>query len=114
MGKGLIIYNSKTLYAAALALALAGALSGCAVFERCSPQNCATDAKIAADVSDMLGQHAEFGPPGTIRVQSINGVVYLNGLVNSDMERQSAEALVLRIPNVKDVVNSLSPRSNSR
>lgn len=108
------MYRPRTLCAAALFIALAGDLSGCAVFEKCSPQNCATDAKITADVSDMLGQHAEFGPPGTIRVQTINGVVYLNGLVNSDMERQSAEALVLRIPDVKDVVNSLSPRSNSR
>ena len=108
------MYPSRTLCAAALFISLAGALSGCAVFEKCSPQNCATDAKITTDVGDMLGQHAEFGPPGTIRVQTINGVVYLNGLVNSDLERQSAEALVLRIPDVKDVVNSLSPRSNSR
>jgi osmotically-inducible protein OsmY len=62
----------------------------------------------------MLAQHTEYGPPGTIRVQTINGVVYLNGLVNSDMERQSAESFVLQIPNVKDVVNSLAPRANSR
>jgi len=105
--------NAKTL-AAALIMILGAALSGCAVFEKCSPENCATDAKITADVADMLGAHSEFGPPGTIHVQTINGVVYLNGQVNSDMERQSAEALVLRIPNVKDVVNSLNSRSNAR
>jgi len=105
--------NTKT-FAAALIMILAAALSGCAVFEKCSPENCATDAKITADVDDMFGQHAEFGPPGTVHVQTINGVVYLNGQVNSDMERQSAETLVLRIPNVKDVVNSLYPRSNAR
>jgi osmotically-inducible protein OsmY len=40
--------------------------------------------------------------------------VYLNGLVNSDLERQNAEALAYQIPNVKDVVNSITPRSNSR
>jgi osmotically-inducible protein OsmY len=62
----------------------------------------------------MLAQHSEFGPPGTIHVQTINGVVYLNGLVNSDLERQTAETLVLRIPSVKDVVNSLSSRTNAR
>lgn len=72
------------------------------------------DAQVSKDVRDMLAQHSEFGPPGTIRVQTVNGVVYLNGIVNSDLERQSAEALVMRMPNVKDVVNSLSPRSNSR
>jgi len=105
--------KSKSL-SLALVMILAAALSGCAVFEKCSPENCATDAKITADVDDMFGQHAEFGPPGTVHVQTINGVVYLNGQVNSDMERQSAETLVLRIPNVKDVVNSLYPRSNAR
>ncbi|HEV7359075.1 MAG TPA: BON domain-containing protein [Steroidobacteraceae bacterium] len=105
--------NAKT-FSVALVLILAAALSGCAVFEKCSPENCATDAKITADVDDMFGQHAEFGPPGTVHVQTINGVVYLNGQVNSDMERQNAETLVLRIPNVKDVVNSLNPRSNAR
>ena len=106
--------NNLKTFSAALVMTLAAALSGCAVFEKCSPENCATDAKITADVGDMLGQHAEFGPPGTIQVQTINGVVYLNGLVNSDMERQNAETLVMRIPNVKDVVNSLSSRSNAR
>ena len=106
--------NSKTLSAATLVLLIAAALSGCAVFQKCSPENCANDAKITAAVNDMLAQHTEFGPPGTIRAETINGVVYLNGLVNSDMERQSAEAFVLRIPDVKDVVNSLAPRANSR
>ena len=108
------MYNSKAFSAAALAILWGAALSGCAVFQKCSPENCAGDARINAEVNDMLAEHTEFGPPGTIRVQTINGVVYLNGLVNSDMERQSAESLVLRIPNVKDVVNSLAPRANSR
>jgi osmotically-inducible protein OsmY len=106
--------NNLKTFSAALVMTLAAALSGCAVFEKCSPENCATDAKITADVGDMLGAHSEFGPPGTIQVQTVNGVVYLNGLVNSDMERQNAETLVMRIPNVKDVVNSLSSRSNAR
>ena len=106
--------NTKTLSAATLAMILAAVLSGCAAFGKCSPENCATDAKITADVGDMLGAHSEFGPPGTIQIQTINGVVYLNGLVNSDMERQTAETLVLKVQNVKDVVNSLSSRTNAR
>lgn len=106
--------HNKTLSTATLILVLAAGLAGCAVFEKCAPENCATDAKINADVEDMIGGHSEFGPPGTIHVQTINGVVYLHGLVNTDMERQTAEELVLKIPNVKDVVNSLSARGNSR
>ena len=91
---------------------LAGILSGCAVFPKCTPENCAVDAQIKQDVDAVFAEHTELGPPGTIRVQSINRVVYLNGLVNSDLERQNAEALALRVPNVKEVVNSIAPRSN--
>jgi osmotically-inducible protein OsmY len=80
---------------------------------KCAPENCATDAKITAEVRALLSQHAEFGAPAEIEVQTINGVVYLNGLVNSDFERQSAEELVRHVASVVDVVNSLSPRSNA-
>ena len=79
-----------------------------------SSENCATDTQIKQDVDAIFADHSELGPPGTIRVQSINKVVYLSGLVNSDFERQSAEALALKVPNVVDVVNSISPRANSR
>jgi osmotically-inducible protein OsmY len=95
-----------------LTLVLAAGLSGCAGF-KCSPENCATDAKITEDVRAVLSQHAEFGAPAEIHVQTINRVVYLNGQVNSDFERQSAEELVRHVANVVDVVNSLSPRSNA-
>jgi osmotically-inducible protein OsmY len=100
----------------ALALGFLGVavLQGCAVFPKCAPENCAADAEITANVNAVLAAHTELGPPGTIRVQTINKVVYLNGLVNSDLERQSVEALALAVPDVKDVVNSVSPRANSR
>jgi osmotically-inducible protein OsmY len=104
----------NSLYSLTLGLLLAGVLPGCSVFPKCSPENCAIDTQIKQDVDALFAEHAELGPPGTIRVQSINKVVYLNGLVNSDLERQSAEALAYRVPNVKDVVNSIAPRANSR
>ena len=102
----------KRLSALTLGSLLAGILPGCSVFPKCSPENCAVDAQIKQDVDAVFAEHSELGPPGTIRVQSINKVVYLHGLVNSDLERQNAEALALRVPNVKDVVNSIAPRSN--
>jgi osmotically-inducible protein OsmY len=91
---------------------LAVTLSGCSVFPKCAPENCAVDAQIKQDVDALFAAHTELGPPGTIRVQSINKVVYLHGLVNSDFERQNAEALARGIPNVKDVVNSIAPRGS--
>jgi osmotically-inducible protein OsmY len=108
------MHQRKRLSAVALGLLLACVLPGCSVFPKCSPENCAIDAQIKQDVDALFAEHTELGPPGTIRVQSINKVVYLNGLVNSDLERQNAEALAYQIPNVKDVVNSITPRSNSR
>jgi osmotically-inducible protein OsmY len=96
-----------------LALVLTSCLSGCAEF-KCAPESCSGDARITADVSAVFSKHAEFVPPGTVRVQTINGIVYLNGQVNSEMERRSAEALVRQVANVKDVVNSLDARSNAR
>jgi osmotically-inducible protein OsmY len=40
--------------------------------------------------------------------------VYLNGTVETDFERRNAEALVMQVANVKDVVNSLNARNAGR
>jgi hyperosmotically inducible periplasmic protein len=101
-------------FSATIIVVFAGALSGCAVFDKCSPENCSTDKQITVDVNDLLGQHRELGPPGTVHVQTINGVVYLSGTVNSDFEIRSAEAYVRQVANVKDVENNLNARSNAR
>jgi Flp pilus assembly secretin CpaC len=106
--------NKRTTFSAAAVLVVAGALSGCAVFDKCAPENCTTDAQIKKDASQLVNQHPEFGPPGTVHVQVINGVVYLSGQVNSDFEVRGADALVRQVANVKDVENNLYPRSNAR
>lgn len=102
------------LYTLTLTLLLAAGLSGCASFGKCDAANCTGDAKITADVHALIKEHPEFGPPAGIRVQTINGVVYLNGLVDTDLERLNAGALVLQVANVKDVVNSLDARNFGR
>jgi osmotically-inducible protein OsmY len=97
-----------------LSLILAAGLPGCATFEKCSPENCATDAKIKADVSAMFAAHPEFGAAAEIHIQTINGVVYLNGTVDTELEVRSAESLTRGIDKVKEVVNNLNARSNGR
>ncbi len=104
----------KAISAAGLVFILAMALNGCAVFQKCTPENCATDKQIDADVSQIFREHTEFGPPATLHIQVINGVVYMSGPVDSDFEVRRAEALVRQVANVKDVENNLYPRSNSR
>lgn len=104
----------NALSAAGLSFILAMALNGCAVFQKCTPENCATDKQIEADVNQIFRDHAEFGPPATLHIQIVNGVVYMSGPVDSDFEVRRAEALVRQVANVKDVENNLYPRSNSR
>jgi osmotically-inducible protein OsmY len=106
--------NRLQTFSAVAIVAFAGALSGCAAFDKCSPENCSTDAQTQKNVSDLVDQHREFGPPGNVRVQTVNGVVYLSGQLDSDFQIRSAEAIVRQVPNVKDVVNNLYPRSNAR
>jgi osmotically-inducible protein OsmY len=104
----------KTLAASMLVLIVAAALPGCALFPKCSPENCAADKRINADVSELFSQHAELGAPAALHIQVINGVVYLNGAVDTEFEVRNAESLARQVANVKDVVNNLYPRSNGR
>jgi osmotically-inducible protein OsmY len=104
----------KAISAAGLVFILAMALNGCAVFPKCTPQNCATDKQIEADVSELFNAHPELGAPADMHIQTINGVVYLSGPVDSDFEARHAEALARQVANVKDVENNLYPRSNAR
>jgi osmotically-inducible protein OsmY len=106
--------KTTRLHALTLTWLLAASLSGCVGFGKCDPESCSGDKKITADVYALFKEHREFGAPGAIRVQTIGGVVYLNGLVETDFERRNAESLVAQVANVKDVVNSLDVRNTGR
>jgi osmotically-inducible protein OsmY len=87
---------------------LIGALSGCATIEKCGLEGCASDRKISAQVETLLNAHPEFGPPGSITVETLNGVVYLDGLVEGGLDKRSIESIVRQAPGVKRVVNGVS------
>jgi osmotically-inducible protein OsmY len=111
---GDLMHKPNRLYALTFALILAASLSACAVFQKCSPENCAMDAEINSAVEATVAEHRELGPPAALRVQTINGLVYLSGTVDTEFEVRRAEAIVRGVPNVKDVVNNLNARSNGR
>jgi osmotically-inducible protein OsmY len=102
------------LYSLTLAWLLVAGLSGCVGFGKCDPENCTGDAKITADVRALIKEHRELGAPAAFRVQTINGIVYLYGTVDTDLEHQSIESMVSQLPNVKEVVNSVDVRNVGR
>jgi BON domain len=87
------------------ALVVAAALPGCAVFPQSS--NPAADQKITADVETRFGQHADLEAPNAIDVQTINRVVYLNGMVATGFERSTADSIAAQAPGVENVVDSI-------
>jgi osmotically-inducible protein OsmY len=97
----------KPFYTLAAACTLAGVLAGCADFRQCGSQSCASDAKLAADIKTKLNDMPELGPPGSIRVQTINHVAYLDGEVEGGLDKRNAEAAVRRIPGVAQVENDI-------
>ena len=90
-----------------VALILMG-LTGCATYEKCGLEGCPGDAKITAKVQAALNQHADLGPPDSIRVQTLNHVVYLNGLVDDGLAKRSALAITKQVAGVTTVVNNIA------
>jgi osmotically-inducible protein OsmY len=97
----------KPLYAVAFGFFLTAALSACAAYEKCGFRGCPGDAQITADVRALLDQHPGAAPPGMVSVQTLDGVVYLYGVVDTDLMRQEAEGIARQAPHVKKVVNSI-------
>jgi len=93
-------------------LLLSGHLSGCSALEQCGWRGCAGDAAITAEVRGLFEQHPALEPPNQLRVQTLNGVVYLYGLVDTDLERQLAESVAQEAPGVVRVVNSIGISGN--
>jgi hypothetical protein len=90
----------------ALAAILTGVLPGCAVYSKCG-FGCPGDAKITSEVHAMFQQHAALEPPNLIYVQTLDHVVYLNGLVDTEGERLTAASVAGQVPGVTRVVNSI-------
>jgi osmotically-inducible protein OsmY len=90
------------------AFILTAALAGCATYGQCGAGGCAGDAKVTANVRASLNQHPDLGAPNSIDVQTVDHVVYLNGLVSEGLESREAETVALQAPGVTRVVNLLA------
>ena len=100
----------RTVHLVTLGLVIAaGALSGCATFDKCGFKGCPGDAKITADVKARFDQHPELGT--SIDVQTLDHVVYLYGLVDTPLESEIAKSVALEAPGVARVVSSIADRN---
>ncbi len=102
-----MITHKSILRAFAFAAIFAGALQGCATYKDCGFGGCAGDAQITANVQTLLKQHPELAA-NTIQVQTLDRVVYLDGLVASGLERSTAESVARQAPDVTRVVSSIA------
>jgi len=98
------------VYSLACVLTLAGALSGCATDQPSGGKM--TDEKITADVQARLDKIADLGPPHSITVQTRNHTVYLNGQVDTGLEKRMAESVAMKVPGVTTVVNGIDVSHN--
>ena len=99
---------SRKIYGFAAVVVLTSAVTGCATYEKCGFHGCPGDASITADVRARFNQHPELGAPASIDVQTLDHVVYLNGLVAVGSERREAESVALGAPGVTRVVDSIA------
>jgi osmotically-inducible protein OsmY len=99
--------RTKRLHSLTFALILMGVLQGCAVYKKCGFGGCPGDAEITAEVQSLFTQHPELEPPNLIYVQTLDHVVYLYGVLDTDFQRQMATVVALEAPGVKRVVNSI-------
>jgi osmotically-inducible protein OsmY len=87
----------------ALTAISAAILSGCADFRPAT-----ADANITTEVQGRLDQLPDLGAPGSVRVQTLDRVVYLNGRVDVGLEKRTAESIASQAPGVAQVVNSIA------
>jgi len=77
-------------------------IAGCAGAGDCDGKDCALAASVLARLNDssaLKGDH--------LQVQSIGGVTYLHGIVDSFVEYYMAEEIAAKTPGVTKVVNML-------
>ncbi len=97
---------------AALTIASTSLIGGCMSepTKPCAGANCVSDAEITANIKADVSQHAEL-TDWTIDVQTINGVVYLHGTVDTEPQRQLVEDIARETRGVKGVENAITLRN---
>jgi osmotically-inducible protein OsmY len=95
---------------AGIALLLLQALAGCAdydAYKRCG-SGCPGDAQLDAAVRARLQQHRDLAAPNQVYVHTLNGTVYLTGLVATGLQRADAESIAQEAAGAHRVVDNIA------
>jgi osmotically-inducible protein OsmY len=90
-----------------LSVTLGCSVAGCATDMGCRSEDCGADARITSQLLADIQQHPALEAPNSVRVQTVHGVVYLHGHVDTELQRDEVEALARQVPDVKNVIDSL-------
>jgi osmotically-inducible protein OsmY len=102
------------LPATLLSLCLGATLCACQTYQtyrKCGLAGCAGDADVTAVVESQFDGYASLN---TVRVQTLDKVVYLTGQVDTDVERFLAVSVAGDVQGVADVVDSISVNNRGR
>jgi osmotically-inducible protein OsmY len=97
----------------ALVLLLA-CLPGCATYRDCGLRGCRGDAAITARVAAQLQHYPALQAPNSVRVQTLDHVVYLYGLVDTDLERELADSVATDAAHGARIVDSIAVNNLGR
>lgn len=86
----------------------ASSLSACATLEKCGLEGCAEDRQITTAVQRVIHSYPALQGVNTVRVQTLNHVVYLYGQVDTELELWTAQQAALSVKGVDRVVNSIA------
>jgi osmotically-inducible protein OsmY len=89
-------------------IVVAAALSGCATYQGCGTGDCKADQKMNSEVERQLESRPDLMGSTPLTAQSRDGIVYLNGIVATDLQRETAESIAVRIAGVTKVVNDIA------
>ena len=97
----------KYFTATGAALILGGTLTAWADARNSSMVGSPNDARITADVMEVIAQHPDLGPPNQIYVDTHDNVVYLSGTVLTGLIEDNAEEIARQVPGVTRVVSTI-------
>jgi osmotically-inducible protein OsmY len=106
------MFTSRRLTVVALAAALSGAACTDFLGDNCASPQCSQDASIRSEVVKQINARSSLRF-FNLDVQTHNHAVYLEGLVDTGVDRDLAEQVALAVPGVSRVYNGLVIEGNS-